>query len=339
MTRAEQIYNYPLYSLKRFPTFIRYCKPTAKKIAAKAGEDRSWLCILADMIWCDIRYGAMDSREYILFDLWNKSHDLRKTYFTKRKYFRLIKTFDFDVFSRLIEKQNQYIDYSTFIHRRWMIVDENCSKEELYKFVAKNGIAIAKPSSSDCGRGIEKVYINNTDILDRIHAERYSTKYIIEEVVCNCKELYSLNPKSLNTIRVTYVLDKDSRPYIFSVMLRTGASKNAVVDNWGSGGILMDVALDSGIVDKPGLDESGKEYTIHPITKKQLIGYKIPRYKDMIKFAAEVASVNKKVVYGGLDIAITDESFELIEINFPPANIGYQSFGRGYMDEISKINR
>lgn len=261
----------------------------------------------------------------------------KENFFTKRKYFRLIKTFNYDVFSRLIEKQNQYIDYSMFIHRRWMIVDETCTREELYKFVAEIGEVIAKPSSSECGRGIEKVNISNRDILDSIYSNRYTTKYIVEEVVHNCKELHSLNPDSLNTVRVTYIIDKESRLQLFSVMLRTGASKDAVVDNWGSGGILMDVSVDSGIVDKPGLDERGNEYTIHPITKEKLIGYKIPRYKEMMEFAKEVASANRKVIYGGLDIAITDDAFELIEINFPPANIGYQVFGKGYLDEISKI--
>lgn len=121
-------------------------------------------------------------------------------------------------------------------------------------------------------------------------------------------------------------------------MLRTGATKGAVVDNWGGGGILMDVAVESGVVEKPGLDEQGNEYREHPITQTSLIGFQIPRYKEMIQFALQVASANPKVVHGGLDIAITDEAFELIEINFPPANIGYQSFGRGYLEELSKVS-
>lgn len=82
MTRAEQIYNYPLYSFKRFPTFIRYCMPTAKAISLRVGGG-SWLCILADMIWCNIRYGVMDSREYNLFNFWQKPHILRKTFLRK----------------------------------------------------------------------------------------------------------------------------------------------------------------------------------------------------------------------------------------------------------------
>ena len=289
------------------------------------------------MLWCNLRYGAM-GKDYTMFKFWSIPHQQRKTYFTTRKYYSLIKKFDYEVFSRLIEKQNQYIEYAPFIHRKWMLVDGECSKEQIIAFLTEVGVAIAKPASSDCGRGVERITLKDENIIDRIYANRNTEKYLVEKTVHNCKELDSLNPGSLNTVRVTYIIDKTLQPVIFSVMLRTGATKGAVVDNWGGGGILMDVAVDSGVVEKPGLDESGNEYTVHPITQTPLVGFQIPRYKELIQFATQVASANPKVVHGGLDIAISDEAFELIEINFPPANIGYQSFGRGYLDELNKIS-
>jgi len=339
-SRSEQIYKYPLYSLKRFPTFFRYCKSLSKEIAKENGGGHlQEVIVLADMLWCNFRYGVMDSREYQHFHFWKKPHSQRKQYFTKRMYFKLIKSFDYEIFSRLIEKQNQYKEYSSFINRRWMVVDDACLKIDLYRFVEELGEVIAKPSSSDCGNGIERLTAENRDAIERIYSGRHSTKYLVEEVIKNCQELEALNPYSLNTVRITYVLDSKSEPHIFSIMLRTGASSKAVVDNWGAGGILMDVSINKGIVDKPGLDEQGNEYEIHPITKKKIVGFMIPRFDELVNFARKVASVNKKVIYGGLDIAITDNSFELIEINFPPANIGYQSFGKGYLDDICKVNK
>ena len=336
-SREELIYNYPLYSLRRFPVFIRYCIPVAKKIGTGNGSCNNWLRVLLDMIWCNFRYGAMDSREYLLFDFWKKPHNLKKTYFTKRRYFRLIKKFDYDVFSKLIEKQNQYKEYSSFIHRHWFFVNDKCSEEELFNFISAHKEIIAKPVSSDCGRGIEKLTILDKDKILEIYANRNEVQYLMEEVVNNCHEFQLLNPGSLNTVRVTYVINKKNEPNIFSVMLRSGVSQDVVVDNWGGGGILMDVDIESGIVLKPGLNEQGVEFAQHPITKTKLIGFKIPRYKEMLKFAKKVAMANPKVVYGGLDIAITDDAFELIEINFPPASIGYQSFGKGYLHEIEEI--
>lgn len=336
MNRADRIYSYPLYSLKRLPKLLRYNKLDANALRKQGGINSAFLTQL-DMLWCNLRYGAM-GKDYTMFKFWCIPHQQRKTYFTTRKYYSLIKNFDYEVFLRLSEKQNQYVDYAPFIHRKWMLVDGECSKEQIVAFLTEVGVAIAKPASSDCGRGVEKITLKDEDTINRLYANRNSEKYLVEEAVHNCKELDSLNPGSLNTVRVTYIIDKTSQPDIFSVMLRTGATKGAVVDNWGGGGILMDVAVESGVVEKPGLDEQGNEYKVHPITQTSLIGFQIPRYKEMIQFALQVASANPKVVHGGLDIAITDEAFELIEINFPPANIGYQSFGRGYLEELSKVS-
>lgn len=337
MNRAEKSYSYPLFSLKRLPKLLKYNRLDAIELQRREPRASNAIVTQIDMLWCNLRYGAMGI-DYIRFKYWLLPHRLRTSFFTSRKYFGLIKKFDYDVFSRLIEKQNQYIDYSQFIHRKWLVVDKQCNRAQLDSFVSEHKVVIAKPSSSDCGRGVEKITENDKDALDRIFMNRDSEKYIVEEVIENCKELNSLNPETLNTVRVTYVIDKSSQPYIFSVMLRTGATKGAVIDNWGGGGILMDVSVQSGIVEKAGLDEQGNEYLEHPITKTHLIGFQVPRYGELIKFASDVASANKKVVHGGLDIAVTDNGFELIEINFPPANIGYQSFGKGYLDEIRQIN-
>ena len=77
MTRGEQIYNYPLYSIKRFPAFIKYCIPVAKQIGGG-----KWLSVLMDMIWCNLRYGAMDSRDYLLFEFDKKRALERNSFFT-----------------------------------------------------------------------------------------------------------------------------------------------------------------------------------------------------------------------------------------------------------------
>ncbi len=336
MDRAERLYSYPLYSLKRLPKLLKYNRLDANALYKRGGVNNAFLTQV-DMLWCNLRYGA-NSKDYTLFKFWSIPHQQRKTYFTTRRYYSLIKKFDYGVFRRLIEKQNQYIDYAPYIHRKWMLVDGECTQEQIITFLSEVGVAIAKPASSDCGRGVERITPKDEDIINRIYANRYAERYLIEEAVHNCKELDSLNPGSLNTVRVTYVIDKSLQPVIFSVMLRAGAKKGAVVDNWGGGGILMNVAVESGVVDKAGLDEQGGEYKVHPITQTTLIGFQIPRYKELIEFATQVASANPKVVHGGLDIAVTDEAFELIEVNFPPANIGYQSFGRGYQDELNKVN-
>lgn len=279
----------------------------------------------------------MDSREYVLFSFYNKSNKERREYFTKRNYFRLIRKFDKTEFINLIDKSNQYNAYSEFIHRKWILCDSSSEKSEILSFISDVGDVIFKPISSDCGNGIVKV--SSCDIQTINEILKSNNVYIVEECLKNCKELDTLNPYSLNTIRVTYVITKSGDVNVFSVMLRTSGVNESIVDNWGAGGILLNVDIHNGVISSPGLDESQKEYYKHPVSLKPFIGFKIPQFNAVLDFAKTIANKNPRVIYGGLDIAITDKGLELIEVNFPPANIGYQVFGKGYLREIYSIYR
>lgn len=292
------------------------------------------------MVWCNLRYGAMDSRDYLLFGFYKKKARERKKYFTKRKYFRLIKTFDKGTFLYFTEKENQYLEYSQFVNRKWMVIDEKTKWKEVCDFVNQCHDVILKPKSSDCGKGVLK--ISNGNSLERlrlIFENREKEGYLAEEVALNCKELDSLYPYSLNTVRITYVLRDNGQPLIFNVMLRCGTSEDSVADNWGAGGILMNVDILTGIVKQPGLDEKGNAYLYHPTTKTKIVGFEIPHYQEMIDFSKTVARHNRNIVYGGLDIAITPNGFKLIEINFPPAYVGYQVFGEGALNHLKMIGK
>ena len=252
----------------------------------------------------------------------------------------MIKSFDKEIFLRLVEKENQYKEYGKFVNRKWLNIDENTEWQELCDFVKQCRHVILKPKSSDCGKGVLKFSSGDSlELLQHIYDNRREVGYLAEEVVANCTELDTFNPSSLNTVRVTYVLRKHAEPLIFSVMLRTGASKGTVTDNWGSGGILMNVDVKTGMVTQPGLDEAGNTYLYHPLTKTKIVGFEIPHYHDMIRFAKEVAAHNPAVVYGGLDIAITPSGFKLIEVNFPPAYLGYQVFGHGALRYLKMIGK
>ena len=71
-SRLEKIYYYKLYSLKRFPKFLKKSLATAKSIVAAEnvmyGRRRGLIYTILDMVWCNLRYGAMDSRDYLLFE-------------------------------------------------------------------------------------------------------------------------------------------------------------------------------------------------------------------------------------------------------------------------------
>lgn len=335
MTHEEQIYYYPLYSIKRFPTFIRYCKPTAKTIAAKVGGGKNWLCILADMIWCNFRYGAMDSRDYLLFEFWKKSSLERDSFFTKRRYFKLIKSFDKDTFCHSGGKAYLYQKYADFIKRNWILVDLETKERKIKDFFAQHDKVLVKPLSSEQGRGIYIAHGNDQQTITKITEECKRNPILLEEVCGNCEELNCINSSSLNTLRIYTIVTKNGDIEIPSISLRCGCG-NSIVDNWGSGGVGYPVDIENGIVYAPGIDKKGNKHIYHPGTDVVMPGFVIPRFKEACEMAKQVIRKDMKVVYAGLDIAILPNRLELIEINFPGGHDFLQTLDQVGKNDIMK---
>lgn len=336
MSHEEHIYNYPLYSLKRFPTFIRYCKPTAKIIAAKVGGGKNWLCIFADMVWCNIRYGAMDSRDYLLFEFWKKSSLERDAFLTKRRYFRLIKTFDKETFCHPGGKAFLYQKYADFIKRDWVLVDSEADGPKIKDFFIKHDKVLVKPLSSEQGRGIYVAQGNDQQAVAKILEECKQNPTLLEEVCGNCEELNRINNCSLNTLRIYTIVTKNGDIKIPSISLRCGCG-NTVVDNWGAGGVGYPVDIESGIVYAPGIDKKGNKHIHHPGTDVVMPGFVIPRFKEACEMAKRVIRKDMKVVYAGHDIAILPNRLELIEINFPGGHDFLQTLDQVGKNDIMQL--
>ena len=319
--RAFQLYNYKLYSCKHFWKFLKNAIPAAKKYAAKVGGV-NYLSIFIDMVWCNLRFGASDSRDYAWFGFYNKSASCRNGYLTNRRYFRMIKSFDLNEFSSLIRKDDMYHKYSGFIKRDWICVNANTSPDVITEFIHRHHNVLFKPVSSEQGHGIKKVSENDADRIKELLEYREKGSFLLEELLVNCKELHEVCATSLNTIRI-YTVVKNQEFSIMNMFLRAGAV-GSVVDNWGSGGIGYNIDLETGIIDRAGIDNNGGKYIFHPGTNKKMVGLEIPHFKELCSFALEVARHNKSVTFAGLDIAILDNRLELIEVNFPGGRKGLQ---------------
>ena len=268
------------------------------------------------MMWCNLRYGAMDSRDYWLFEFYKKSSSERDSFFTKRRYFKLIKHFDRQTFVRLCEKDQMYKEFKDFIKRDWILVNEDTSVEVVNAFVRKHGVVMVKPVSSEQGGGISKVNAADKDKISKLVSSRGAAPFLLEEIVKNCDAVGKINPHSLNTLRVYTIVPKGLSARVISASLRCGCG-DVAVDNWGSGGIGYPVDLELGIVSTYGRNKRGEKFAIHPETNVQMIGMKLPYYNEALKLAVDCTMHNSKVLYAGVDIALTPNGPELIELNFP----------------------
>lgn len=326
--RADVLYNYELYSLRQFRVFSKYAWKTAKEVSENYGGSR--LGVWLHMMWCNLRYGANHNRDYTLFELYKKSGREIDTFLTHRRFFKLIKQFDKNTFYYLIDKANNYKEYASFIKRDWMLADKNADENKIKQFIKEHGKVLVKPVSSEQGWGVKTILCNDEQSIGELLSACTQNAFLVEEVCKNCAELEAINSSSLNTLRVFTIVESMGKIEIVSVLFRCGRNES-VVDNWGSGGIGYHVDVKTGIIVSPGLDKKGNRYIVHPGTRVVMPGFRIPRYDDVCKLAKEIISVNKKVVYAGLDLAILPDRIELIEVNFPGGHDVFQAF-----DQVGK---
>lgn len=212
-----------------------------------------------------------------------------------------------------------------------------------------NGTYIIKPINSDSGKGVKKLSIENnktilngeeTTLNDVIKNYNYA---IIESCIQQHELLSKLNPTSLNTLRIVSAFNETTNILtIIGISLRIG-TKNAVVDNYGQGGIGVAVN-ETGKLAKYGIFKKnyGTKTTTTPATNVILENYQIPFYNEAIEL---VEKAHRQLPYFktiGWDVAISQTGPILIEgnpdwaIDFTQATCGPK---KKILYEIYNINK
>ncbi|MBB5144966.1 hypothetical protein HNQ35_000155 [Cerasibacillus quisquiliarum] len=138
---------------------------------------------------------------------------------------------------------------------------------------------------------------------------------IIEELIVQHNELSEFNPTSVNTLRVVTLLCNDGKARVMTANLRVGNGEK-YADNFHHNGIAALLDVNSGIVVTSGIDMNFNRYYVHPVTGKQIIGFKIPYWEKVIQTCKEAAHVTPSVGYVGWDVAIgKDGQIMIIEGN------------------------
>ena len=137
--------------------------------------------------------------------------------------------------------------------------------------------------------------------------------WVIEEKVNNIESICSFYQDSLNTIKVV-TLNIHGIPVVQTALFRMG--NNSQVDNVHSGGICALVDIDCGIVVTEGVDNHFRRYLFHPVSGKQILGFKIPMWESVLALAKEAASRVPELRYTSWDIALTERGAVLIEGNW-----------------------
>lgn len=190
---------------------------------------------------------------------------------------------------------------------------------------------IIKPSDTNNGKGIMKIYVKDNIITDGVKEislsnleEAYGYNFVIQKFIKQHQTMANPHPSSVNTLRMVTIRwdNKIKNLYTFT---RFGHSNN-VKDNAGSGGVVVGVK-DNGEFMNYGIQRSKMIYE-HPTTQLKISKFgTVPSYEKAKSFVREL---HENIIHHNFvawDIAISRDGIPiLIEPNF---------FGGSWINQIT----
>lgn len=262
--------------------------------------------VLLDIISCSIKYQAAFS-DYLEFEFYLLNNNQRKTYLTNGKNNEIVRMFNDKSYWHILDNKNEFNDYfKKYLKRDYL--NPGFTKEQLNRFLDDKSNIIVKPVDGIGGKGIKIIDCKEKDIY-----EKYNN-FLLEEVIVQNKKMKELYPNSVNSLRIfTYFDGKET--HFLQAILKIG--NNGITDNFSING--MYAFLDeTGTVITPAIDKNDNIYGIHPISKKQILGFKVPEFKETINLVLEAAKEIPQIKYIGWDVAISEKGPCIIEGNSYP---------------------
>ena len=271
------------------------------------------LYILLDMAKCILK-DHVGYMEYNLFNFVNKNQKQRDTYVNFDYSQQLFKTLNnseyIDIFNDKLKFNKIFKDY---LNRDFLDLNE-ATYEDFVTYCKNKDKIFVKPNDSCSGKGIYKVIdVDKKEELKQIYDYLKENNLYVEDLIIQHPKMSELNPTSINTVRITTLLHKD-KVYVMYALLRIGR-KSMSVDNVASGGIYTVLSDEGEIINPCWSDKTITTYTKHPDSGYELIGFKVPYFKQALELCKKAALNVKEVGYVGWDIAISEKGPLIVEGN------------------------
>lgn len=288
---------------------------TIKEVHKK--NNKNVVLIFFDIVYCGLKYQA-GYIDYNLFEMYKMNKFERQTIITRGINNDLIKKYNNPNYIKYFNEKIAFNKvFNNYLNRDWFELNDN-NEKEFKKFCKKHSTIVVKPNSESCGKGIEIIDTKDKNITDLYKTLLKNGQILIEEQAIQCDKLKNLHPDSINTVRVVTLLGE-----VVVAFLRIGNNHNNV-DNFNHEGLVAPIDIEDGIIKYPAIDKKKNLYTHHPITNKEIINFKIPKWSE-IKSLCETAALEiPEVGYIGWDVCVGKDKCFFIEGNEFPGHDLYQ---------------
>lgn len=275
------------------------------------GIKRSY--VVRDMVYSLHRFGA-DFRDYWNYDFLHMSAIGRERYVVDKLrygYDDILSTPE--IINLVSDKYQCYCRLYSFYKREALGCYKKTDISAFCNFVQKNHEFIYKPIASDCGKGVSKVCLTDSEAESFFNQNIATGPFIIEQLIEQDEAMARLHPQSINTVRVA-TFTFEGKVKIIATSLRIGVG-NSIADNAGSGGIFTSIDPQTGIVVCKAYNYKGEKFLKQPDTGVVIPGFQIPCWNELLEIVQKVALELKDGILISWDFAFSKNGWVIVEVN------------------------
>lgn len=305
---------YLLYFIKKteFSKFLSDVSFSSKKI------DKSFFFIFLDSFYSVFKYN-ISLEDYFIFSFFEKNSTERFKWAGTGYMYEYQKLMNKSDKVPSLEDKLIFLDkYSDFVHRKWFRIESQTDLEQAISFFKRSSSkkCVAKYSKGQTGSSVEVISIDEIEDVSILYKHFVKNKYnLVEAFVTQCEYLNNISSSGLNTIRIITQITKDGIVEILGARLRL--TVNSPVDNLSAGNFALALDSETGKAISSGIYMNIQKDNIerHPVSGVRIAEIKIPNWSEVRDFIHQVALLDTDLRSVGWDIAISENSIELIEGN------------------------
>lgn len=294
-------------------------------------------------------YGNSCDEEFY-YNFRQKSHEEKMKYMT----FRLRELYCKHVNANgnrelFVDKYQTYQYFKKYYLRDVIQINSDKDFDEFASFVNKHPSFVVKPKDMAFGLGVYLVkpedYSDIKELFDSIRRHGAQNKeeivwaksdsIVIEELIDQDPSTAVIHPESVNGIRVTTVRCGDT-VHIYHPWFKIGANGQFVTSAV-CGTMDACINAETGIVETKGYKENGEAFEYHPNTGIKIVGFKIPKWDELLSTAKEVALSLDGVRYVGWDFVLTPKGWCIMEANYDGDFMWQMCYEKGMREEFEEL--
>lgn len=305
---------------------LKNSKPYARIIGLGKG---GWVKVFADFVISHVCYGFSTEDYFLRGNGYTLSNYEKKRFYTLKKAFWLQNKVNDPKYIHFLENKAETLSLlKDLVSRNWLYTPKS-SISDFMDFVKKTPVFIAKPVGGMCGKGIEKHSTKDASEEDLITLYNHlvADDMLLEECLKAHDDIY-LGTTALSTFRIFTMIDGKGNVHVLKAKYRAGTG-NAITDATDGCCVHYPISIKYGVVEGPGINEAigRNDYYYHPGCDKLVVGMRIPMWDQVVEVVTKAAKMIPQMRYVGWDIAITNNSVEIIEGNHNPHHGTFEMMG------------